>query len=90
MPMGENLKVVCAEFSTLSLAVFVVRVSAWRRKGCPHLELKTRPRYCPANLFVHNLLFCKENNVLAVTRNGGQLFSVFKIYFIPFRLLLHW
>ncbi len=40
--MREYLKVVRAEFSTLSLAVFVISVIAWRRQAPLHLELKTR------------------------------------------------
>jgi len=39
--MGENLKVVWAKFSALSLAVLVMSVTN------PHLKLKTVPRFCP-------------------------------------------
>ncbi len=46
---GENLKVVWAEFSTLSLAVLVMSVTARYRQACPHLNLKTRPRFCPVS-----------------------------------------
>jgi hypothetical protein len=48
-PTGKNLKVVAAEFSTLSQAVFVMSVIAWRRQARPHLELKTQPWFCPVS-----------------------------------------
>ncbi len=47
---GNNLKVVCAEFSTLSWAVFVMSVIAWHTHASPHLELKTLSRFCPVTL----------------------------------------
>ncbi len=37
-PTGENLKVVWAEFSTLSLSVFVLNVIVWHRQECPRVE----------------------------------------------------
>jgi hypothetical protein len=37
---GEKLKVVWAEFSTLSQAVFVMSVNAWHIQARSHLELK--------------------------------------------------
>ncbi len=40
--MGDNLEVVWTEFSTLSLAVFVMSVIGRQRQARPHLELKTR------------------------------------------------
>jgi hypothetical protein len=43
--MGNNLKVVWADFSTLSLAVFVLSVIEWNTKARLHLELKTRSRF---------------------------------------------
>ncbi len=46
---GESLKVVWAEFSTLSEAVFVMSVFARYAKARPHLELKTQPRFHPVN-----------------------------------------
>ena len=56
--MGDNLKVVCAEFSTLSLAVFIMSVIVWSRQARPHLELKPRHGFCPIslNLFVSQVL----------------------------------
>jgi hypothetical protein len=47
---GENLKVVLAEFSNLSLAVFVMSVITKYRWTRPHLKLKTQPRFCPVSL----------------------------------------
>ncbi len=47
---GENLKVVWAEFSTLSLVVFIMNVISLSRHVRPHLELKTRPRFRPVSL----------------------------------------
>jgi hypothetical protein len=44
--MGENLKVALAEFSTLSLAVLLLSVTAWQRQACPHLELKANGLNC--------------------------------------------
>jgi hypothetical protein len=38
--MRENLKVVCAEFSALSRAVFVLSAIARYRRRRPHLKLK--------------------------------------------------
>ncbi len=47
---GDTLKVVWAEFSTLSLAVFCfMSVIAWYRQAHPHLELKTQPMSCPVD-----------------------------------------
>jgi hypothetical protein len=48
--MGENLKFVWDEFSTLSLAVLVMSVIARHSQARPCLELKTRPRFCPVSL----------------------------------------
>ncbi len=48
--MGENIKVVWAKFSTLSWAVFGMHVIAWHTHACPHLELKTQPRFCLVSL----------------------------------------
>jgi hypothetical protein len=48
--MGDNLIVVQAEFSTFSHAVFVKGVVVLHRQARPHLEMKTRPRFCPINL----------------------------------------
>jgi hypothetical protein len=45
--MGENLKVVWAKFSALSLAVLVMSVTVWYRQTNPHLKLKTLPMFCP-------------------------------------------
>ncbi len=47
--MGENLKIVLAEFSTLSLAAFVMGVIASHRQARPHLDLKTWPWFCPVS-----------------------------------------
>ncbi len=51
-PMGVNLKVVRAKFSTLSSAVLVVSAIAWHIQERPHLELKSQPKFHPIN-FVH-------------------------------------
>ena len=48
--MGDNLKAVVVKFSTLSLAVFVVIVIIFYRQVHPHLELETKPRFCPVGL----------------------------------------
>ncbi len=47
---GENLKVVWTEFSTLSLAVLVMSVTARYRQTRSHLKLETQLRYCPVSL----------------------------------------
>ncbi len=39
--MGDNLKVISAEFSNLSWAVFDMSVAAQHRQASLHLELKT-------------------------------------------------
>ncbi len=45
---GKPLKVVWDEFSTLSLAVLLTCMLCMAyTHTCPHLELKTRPRFCP-------------------------------------------
>ncbi len=56
---GETLKVVWSEFSTLSLAVFIMSVIAWHTHTCSHLQLKTRLRFCPvsSSLSMCNLLW---------------------------------
>jgi hypothetical protein len=46
----NNLKVVWAEFSTLSLAVFVVSATVCHRQARPNLKLKTQPR---GHIFSH-------------------------------------
>ncbi len=48
--MGENFKVVCAKFSTLSQVVFVMSVIARHTQARACLDLKTRPRFCPVSL----------------------------------------
>jgi hypothetical protein len=48
--MGENLKVVWAEFFTLSLSGFVIGVIEWHRQACSHLDVKTRHKFCPVGL----------------------------------------
>jgi hypothetical protein len=51
---GCNLKFAWAEFSTLSLAVFVMSAIAWYRQVHPHLDLKTRPMFFSCYFkFVH-------------------------------------
>ncbi len=57
--MGDNLKVVSAEFSTLSQPVFVMSVMAWHTQEPPCLEFKTRP-----------VSLCRESLL-----NGNQLRS---------------
>ncbi len=47
---GDTLKVVLVKFTPLSLAVFVRCVVAWHRQVRPHLDFKTRPRFCPDSL----------------------------------------
>ncbi len=49
-PMGDSQKVVWAEFSTLSLAVFVVNEIAWHTQARSSLELKTQPKFCPVSV----------------------------------------
>ncbi len=48
----EYIKVVWAEFSTLSLAVFVLTEIVWHRQARARLELKTRPRSHPIGLSI--------------------------------------
>jgi hypothetical protein len=48
--MLDNLKVVLAEFSALSLAVFVINVTVWRSQARPYPVLKNQPRFCPVSL----------------------------------------
>ncbi len=47
---GENLKVVWAKFSTLSLAVLQNVYNSLPIQTWPSLDLKTRPRFCPVSL----------------------------------------
>jgi hypothetical protein len=48
--MGDNLKVVLDEFSTISLAVSVMTSIVWHAQAQPCLELKTWPRCCTVSL----------------------------------------
>jgi hypothetical protein len=45
-----NLKAVWVQFSTLSWAVFVMRIIERHAQAQPHLELKTQPRFCLTSL----------------------------------------
>jgi hypothetical protein len=45
--MGENLKVIRAEVSILSWAVFVMSAIAWHDQERPDLELKAQPKFRP-------------------------------------------
>ncbi len=47
---GDNLKVVCAEFTTLSYGVFVMSVITIQRQARRHLQLQTRPMFGPLSL----------------------------------------
>ncbi len=47
--IGVTLKVVWAEFSTLSLVVFFMCVITWRIQARPRLELKSHPRFHPVS-----------------------------------------
>ncbi len=47
---GDNLIFDRTKFSALSQAVFVMIVITWHTGAHPHLELKTRPRFCPVSL----------------------------------------
>jgi len=48
--MGENLKVVWAEFSTLSYAVLQNVYNSLPTQTQPSLDLKTQPRFRPVSL----------------------------------------
>ncbi len=48
--MGENLKVVLDEFSTLSWAVLYNAYTSWPIQTRPSLELKNQLRFCPVSL----------------------------------------
>jgi hypothetical protein len=54
--MGNNLKVVWAEFLTLSLAVLVMSAIGWHTKASSYLELKALPLFCPVNLHLSLLM----------------------------------
>ncbi len=69
----ENLKVVWAEFSTLSLAVFVKSKIASHRQAHPCLELKTQPKFFPVSL---NFVNGQGKYAMCTIRN----ISKFKIY----------
>jgi len=73
--MGENLKVVWAEFSTLSLAAFVKSVIARHRQEWLHLELKTQPRLCPVGFPTSrvegDLQDLHQNDPLLIPPPGG-------------------
>jgi hypothetical protein len=47
---GDNLKVVCAEFTTVRYGVFVMSVMTIQRQAHPHLQLQTWPRFGPLSL----------------------------------------
>jgi hypothetical protein len=47
---GENLKLVWAEFSTLSQAVLMMCLLLIYADACLHLKLKTQPRFSPVSL----------------------------------------
>jgi hypothetical protein len=38
--MGDNLKVVLVEFSTLRLAIFLTSVIAWHREACTKVRVE--------------------------------------------------
>ncbi len=69
MLTGEKLKVVWAEFSTLSLAVLIMRATAWHRQTHPHAKLKTRPRFCPVSLS----LSMTSRNFLRIRREPSSV-----------------
>ncbi len=52
----DNLKVVWAKFSTLSLAVIVMIVIPRHIQAIPHLELKAWPRFRPVHLSLSQCL----------------------------------
>ncbi len=56
---GENLKVVLAKFSTLSLAVFIMSVILYRQTR-PHLDLKTGSRFSHVSLSLPMVNVMKE------------------------------
>ncbi len=60
--MGETLKLVWAEFSTLSQADFIMSPIALHAQACSHLELKTRPRFCLVSLSLSMQLALQTNS----------------------------
>ncbi len=47
---SESKQEITAEFSALSLSVFIVSTISCHRQAQPHLELKTRPKFCTVSL----------------------------------------
>ncbi len=76
--MGENLKVVWAEFFTLSLSGFVISVIEWHRQACSDLLGKTRPRFCPV---------CHGQTSVSRTKSGPS-FQLQKQLHVCFSLVL--
>jgi len=48
--MGDNLKVVSTEFSTLKFGCIVVSEIAWHIQAHQHLELESQLVFCPVCL----------------------------------------
>jgi hypothetical protein len=74
--MGENLRVVWAEFSTLGLAVLQNVYNPWPVQIRPSLDLKTRPRFNPVSLRLSMIVFnvCREEgSLLSFVYKFGQL-----------------
>ncbi len=68
---GDTLNVAWAEFSTLSLAGFVLCVIAQHRQAHPHLELKTQPMSCPVDFTTVLLMTVRKTlNMGDITTNG--------------------
>jgi hypothetical protein len=74
--MGENLKVVWVEFSTLSEAIFVISTIARYRQTYPHFKLKTWPRFCTVSLsfsMIRQLLHPKSCHLKVVYESSREI-----------------
>jgi len=78
--MGESPKVVWAEFSTLSWAVFVMSVIAWLRQEHTYRDLKTQPIKLFWCEFTHTVQkldhFIRTNNLCFIAKERYSLQKV--------------
>jgi hypothetical protein len=73
--LREDLKVVCTEFSTLSLAVFVMSAISWYGQARPHLKLRIEYKDFNGNNLKKLKYGLNNNNTLYLDTSGGQLFN---------------
>jgi hypothetical protein len=79
---GENLKVIWAEFSTLTLIVSQNVYNLWPIQTPPSLDLKTRTRLCPVSLSL------SMDKLKLTGRNMAKFSTLYEVMFV-FAIQLH-